>query len=173
VKKTTALLTLVAALGLTLPAVAAPSYVGLDQKAVNNYYTQAAMNISCSTGTWLNGPNAGLSEHLTHYGPLGWCGILVAGSGDYHIISVSYYMTSGGGTSTPNDPKYDGADPRTTPWTDLKSGTQHTATDWKDADRDGRLSPGDGVAFDGGPVVPVSATGTAAAVEQSIEKAAH
>jgi hypothetical protein len=29
------------------------------------------------------------------------------------------------------------------------------------------------VAFDGGPVVPVSATGTAAAVEQSIEKAAH
>lgn len=171
-KKLKALGVLTAALCLAaaLPAAALPNYVGLDSQAVDRYYNHAALNISCSFGTHLNGPHSGLTEHFIHTGPLGYCGMLYGSTGDYHIIAVYYYMTSGGGTGggpyVPGDKEYDGTDPRATSWNDIRSGEPREVTDWQDNDRNGLLSPGDQVTWSDGATESVDATGTAAEVER-------
>lgn len=150
-----------------LPVAAANRYVGLDDEAVNRYYSHAARNISCSFGTHLNGSHAGVTEHFMHSGPLGYCGYLYGSTGTYHILRVTYYMRSGGGTTVPGNPAYNGTDPRATPWNDINSGAQRRVTDWVDQDRNGRLSQGDLVAYDGGARTPVERVGTAAELEDS------
>lgn len=157
-------------LAAALPAAALPNYVGLDQQAVNRYYHHSALNISCSFGTHLNGPHAGWSEHFIHTGPLGYCGMLYGSTGDYHIISVTYYMTSGGGSHVPGDKGYDGSDPRTTSWNDIRSGAERHVTDWQDLDGNGLLSPGDQVSWSDGSSAPVDAIGTAAEIEQTLAR---
>lgn len=170
-KRSKALVTLSAALCLSaaLPASAGTSYAALDDEAVNRYYSHAARNISCSFGTHLNGPHAGFTEHFIHTGPLGFCGHLYGSTGDYHIIAVYYYKSSGGKNYVPSDPAYAGGDPRATGWKDIDSGIERKVSDWVDQDRDGRLGRGDLVSYDGGEPVPVEKTGTAALLDDSGE----
>ena len=70
-----------------------------------------------------------------------------------------------GGTHVPRDTKYDGGDPRSTPWEDVNSGRERQVKDWKDIDGDKKLSRGDVVTYNDGATAPVEETGTAAKVE--------
>lgn len=141
------------------------TYLSLDPTVVSSYFSQEKLNISCSTGTWISGPLRGFSEHIRHTGPLGWCGHLSMGSGDYHIIAVYYYSVAGG-THVPKDPVYNGGDPRTTAWEDINSGKERRVTNWQDVNRDGKLNRGDVVSYDDGATAPVQETGTAAKLER-------
>lgn len=144
------------------------TYLSLDTRAVSSYFAEQKRNLTCSSGTWVSGPNYGLTEHIVHSGPLGYCGHLSLGSGEYHIIAVTYYYRAGG-TNVPRDTKYDGGDPRTTGWEDANTGRERQITDWKDVDGDKKLSQGDLVTDKDGATAPVEEVGTAAKVERATE----
>ncbi len=171
-KRTLGVLLLVLCLAPAVPAYAqkAVDYLDIPTGAVADVFAKRATNLTCSSGVWISGPHTGLREHIIHIGPLGWCGTLLLGSGDYHIVSVEYRYTAGGRSYIPKGDAYDGGDPSGRKWQALATpetkGKEITVVEWQDVDGDGLLGKGDHLVYDDGTTAAVDSIGSAIAVER-------